>query len=242
MEERIELQCQRLWWRDFHQGPDNLATNCRHQKLTSVDLCSSSRRVFSNHAECVQGTNAHAVLTRGPSCIEPQLHSSALWHHKRFWHSPAPHPALHRAISLSGTASSASFQTTLSRPELGFLGQHQVLGQRVLASMTVAEVATAASAMLKQDVVDASVGSFGCVWGIRLIMQRDAQLQTSVQLQSGQLVVSCGTEKLLTGTLALAQVSCCSPPLHHASRLAQSWAICWAECTFNCLTENSCKQ
>ena len=228
--------------RDLYKGSDNLVSKCRLQKLTSLNLCSSSRPVLSDHAERVQGTNAHAVLTRGPSCIEPQLHPSPLWHHKRFWHSPAPHPALHRAISLSGTASSATFQTKLSRPELSFLGQHQLLGQYVLAAMAVAEVATAAGAMLKQDAVDASVGSFGCVWGMRLIMQRDAPLQTILQLQSGQLVVSCGTEQLLTGTLVLAQVSCCRPPLHHASRLAQSSAMCWAICTLICLTENSCKQ
>lgn len=99
----------------------------------------------------------------------------------------------------------------LSRPELSFLGQHQLLGQRILAAMAVAEVATAAGAMLKQDALDASVGSFGCVWKMRLVVQGDAQLQTSVQLHSGQLDVSCGTAKLLTGILALAQVSCYYP-------------------------------
>ena len=170
---------------------------------------------------CAQGTNAHAVLTRGPGCAEPQLKPSALWHHHRFWHSPAPHPALHKAVSLSGATQSVTFQTMLSRPELSFLGQHKLLSQRVLAAMAVAEVASAAGAMLKEDALETPVGTFGCVWGTRLIMQGESHLQTTVHRGSGQLVVSCGNRQLMTGILGRAQV-CCS--------CLSEIAICLANC------------
>ena len=116
----------------------------------------------------VQGTNAHAVLSCGHMSPAISLNVSHLWRHQRYWHSPAPHPALHRAILPSASSQAAIFQTMLGRPELSFLGQHQVLSQRILPAMALAEVTTAAGAMLREDASEGVLGTFGCVWGTRL--------------------------------------------------------------------------
>ncbi len=95
----------------------------------------------------------------------------------------------------------------LGRPELSFLGQHQVLSQRILPAMAVAEVATAAGAMLREDASsEIGIGTFGCIWGVKRSLEGHAQLQTSVQHDNGRFVVSCGTEELLMGTLGPAEV------------------------------------
>ena len=154
----------------------------------------------------MQGTNAHAVLTYAPISMVIQLESSTLWQHHRYWHSPAPHQALHRAISAAGPNQAVTFQTMLSRPELSFLDQHALLGQRVLAAMAVAEMAPASGAMLKEDALEAPIGTFGCVWGARLVLQGHDQLQTTLQCGSGRFAVSCGSEELLSGVTGSTQV------------------------------------
>ncbi|KAK9803996.1 hypothetical protein WJX72_011444 [[Myrmecia] bisecta] len=87
-----------------------------------------------------QGTNAHAVLCNGTSTAAPQLTPSRLWHHKRFWHSPACHPLLYRAMTAAGNAS-VRLQSPLQRPQLAFLVDNVVQGSVVFPATALFEMA-----------------------------------------------------------------------------------------------------
>ena len=151
-----------------------------------------------------------------------------MWRHHRYWHSPAPHPILHRAIPpMTAQSQAAVFQTMLGRPELSFLGQHQVLRQRILPAMVAAEVATAAGAMLREDASsDIALGSFGCVWGTRRSLEGNAQLHTTVQRDNGRVVVSCGTQEVLGGVLGRGQVGKMHPALYGTAHLCSCRVLC----------------
>lgn len=101
---------------------------CEHTTQTTMITCILYFLRFLTDTSYLQGTNAHAVMSRNSVYNTAVMDGDQIpWQSKRMWYSLPAYMLLHRCIT--GIQGVLQLQSNLSRTHLSYLCDHQVCRQ-----------------------------------------------------------------------------------------------------------------
>lgn len=156
----------------------------------------------------LQGTNAHAILTKSqtPLWLEASCHT--VWHRERFWFTVAAHALLLRSAP-GAQQGTITFQAPLAGPQLAFLNDHRIQERGLFPGAAMLETAGAAMRALQQQQL-----SNAAAWAPVLASVSIAQ---PLVMTVGQRQTLLCTVNLLDGKVSMASVSHGPQLLHMTS-------------------------
>lgn len=162
----------------------------------------------------LQGTNAHAILSKTHSPQRPQASSQTLWQRERFWFTVAAHALLLRSAP-GGSAQSGiiTFQAPLAGPHLAFLNDHRIQDRGLFPGAAMFETAGAAMRTLQQQQQLPSAAA------LVVPVLAAVTIAQPLVMTVGQMQTLLCTVNLLEGKVSIASVSH-SPQLLHMTSMA----------------------
>ena len=171
----------------------------------------------------LQGTNAHAILTKSHSLPCLKASSPTVWQRERFWFTVPAHALLLRSAP-GAQQGTITFQAPLAGPHLAFLNDHRIQDRGLFPGAAMFETAGAAMRALHQQQQLSSAAVAPVLAAVSIAQP--------LVMSMGQMQTLLCTVNLMDGKVSVASVGHGPQLLHMTSSAGKP--LC-------CMARNSCR-
>ena len=170
------------------------------------------------NAGWVQGTNAHAILTRSSSQPEAGATADTVWRRERFWFTVCAHALLLQA-SPAPQQATLTFQTPLTGPQLAFLHDHRILDRGLFPGAAMFEMAGAAmrAMQLQQQLPEVQA---------RAPVLDSVSIAQPLVMKLNEMQMLLCTANLVDGKISISSTSHGPRAMHMTAMAGEPWFFC----------------